>query len=186
MTRIANKEAEKIDEQINKTQESIKEVSDKIVNLPPPKEEDRHQIPKDKGANEIYLKPKRTMLNRDKFNEQFRSKYEHDKQYVRFIAENVEIKGERIEIWTRPFGGLPAELWEVPVNKPVWGPRYLAEQIKRKYYHRLIMEDKPISAEGGMTYYGSMAVDSIVHRMNAHPAPIADSQISFYQKVSSF
>jgi len=56
------------------------------------------------------------------------------KEYVQFIAENKEIIGETIEIWTRPFGGMPAEFWKVPVNKPVWGPRYLAEQIKRCYY----------------------------------------------------
>ena len=42
---------------------------------------------------------------------------------------------EKIEIWTRPYGGIPAEYWEVPSNKPVWGPRYLAEQIKRARYH---------------------------------------------------
>ena len=64
---------------------------------------------------------------------------------------------------------MPAEFWQVPTNKPVWGPRYLAEQIKRKFYHRLMMENKQTEAGDGMTYYGQMAVDTTVQRMDARP-----------------
>lgn len=121
------------------------------------------------NSKDVYLKPKRTLSGRDKFNEKFRKSWEFDKEYVCFTAENKEIIGETIDIWTRPYGGVPAEEWEVPTNKPVWGPRYLAEQIKRCRYHRLRMEDKPTGSEGGMVFYGSMAVDNVVQRLDAHP-----------------
>jgi hypothetical protein len=175
---------EKEKEAIAAMEESIAEARKETFNTKPPETPPPEVWTKEKSL-EIYLKPSRTILNKDKFNEAFRSKYEHDKEYVRFIAENVEIGGERIEIWTRPFPGMPAEFWEVPVNKPIWGPRYLAEQIKRKHYNRLKMEDKPISTEGGMTYYGSMAVESVVHRLNAHSAK-PSTQFSFHNKASNF
>lgn len=121
------------------------------------------------AAKQIYLKPERTVSARDKFNDKFKEEYEYAKQYVQFIAENKEIIGESIDIWTRPYGGLPAEYWKVPVNKPVWGPRYLAEQIRRKTYHRLVMQPAAVSSDSMGQYYGSMAVDTIVHRLNAEP-----------------
>lgn len=134
-------------------------------------------------SNQFYLKPKRTISCRDKFNEKFRDQYNFDKEYVNFIAENKEIIGESITIWTRPYGGLPAEQWEVPVNKPVWGPRYLAEQIKRKSYHRLRTEERPVSIEGGMTYYGQMVVDTSIQRLDAQPV---SSKKSVFMGANNF
>jgi hypothetical protein len=118
---------------------------------------------------DIYLKPKHTISCRDKFNEKFRESYNFDKEYVQFTAEHKEIFGETIPIWTRPYGGMPAEEWDVPVNTPVWGPRYLAEQIKRKKYHRLVMKDRPIGSDGMGQYYGTMSVDTTIQRLDAHP-----------------
>lgn len=120
-------------------------------------------------SKDVYLKPDKIIGCRDKFNEGFRSQYEYDKEYVQFVAENKEIIGETIEIWTRPYGGLPAEFWKVPCNKPVWGPRYLAEQIKRKFYHRLVMQPTTVtSSDHSGQYYGTMAVDTAVPRLDAH------------------
>jgi len=87
-----------------------------------------------------YLKPIRTIgpgVNpksgeKEAFNEKFRAQYEYAKQYVRVIAENNEIAGETIEVWTKPFGGLNCELWKVPTNKPVMIPRYLASQLSTR------------------------------------------------------
>jgi hypothetical protein len=74
-----------------------------------------------------------------------------------------------IEIWTRPYGGVPAEFWKVPVNKPIWGPRHLAEQIKRCSYHRLSMQNTTTNSDGVGQYYGSLAVDSTIQRLDARP-----------------
>lgn len=147
-----------------------------------------------KEAPEIYLKPTRTQYPgpipktgkmTDTFNEKYRKQYEFDKEYVRFVAENHEIVGEAISMWTRPYPGVAAEEWLVPVNKPVWGPRYLAEQIKRKCYHRLVMNDhKVVESSGVGTITGGIVAECTKHRLDAQAAP--KSHIAFNRKVSNF
>lgn len=119
---------------------------------------------------EHYLKPDRIINDGQKFNEKFREDWNYAKEYVQFIAENREIIGEAIELWTHPFGGVGAEFWKVPVNKPVWGPRYLAEQIRKCTYHRLMMDQKQmIGADGVGSYFGTMVADKVIHRLTAEP-----------------
>jgi len=168
----AQKELDKAEKQFEKFDESIKEMTlDRMNETPKVAQEPQTKLSHDEIAKskDVYLKPERTISCRDKFNEQYRKSYEYDKEYVQFIAENKEIIGEAIEIWTRPYGGMPAEFWRVPTNKPVWGPRYLAEQIKSKFYHRLRMENKPVETTGVGTMYGSMVVDTTVQRLDAIP-----------------
>lgn len=137
----------------------------------------------DKKAD-IYLKPHTTIGCHDKFNEAYRSEYNFQKEYVQFIAENKEIIGETIELWTRPFGGMPAEFWKVPVNKPVWGPRYLAEQIKRCYYHRLVMQQGTnTGADHTGQYYGTMVADTTLQRLDALPV---SSKRSVFMGAANF
>ncbi len=124
-----------------------------------------------KKNTDIYLKPNKTIARRDKFNEKFRKQYEYDKELVYFIAENREIIGEDIELWTGKYGGMPVEFWKVPTNKPVWGPRYLADQIKSCSYHRLTMNQNVVTESGGYgQMYGALAVDTTVQRLDARPA----------------
>lgn len=118
---------------------------------------------------ETYLKPKRSISSKEKFNERFRSDYEFSKEYVNFIAEHKELIGETIELWTKPYPGMPAEEWAVPTNVSVWGPRHLAERIKGCNYHRLSMKNNVVAADGMGQYYGTMAVDSTVQRLDALP-----------------
>jgi hypothetical protein len=168
----SEKELVKVEEQFKEFDSQVKSMTLDRMNMAPMKETE----PQTKIANrdldkmkDIYLKPKKSISCRDKFNENYRDEYNHAKEYVQFIAENKEIIGESIDLWTRPFAGMPAEEWEVPVNKPVWGPRYLAEQISRKFYHRLVMQEKTIGADGMGQYYGSMAVDTTIARLEAKP-----------------
>ena len=123
-----------------------------------------------RASKDIYLKPKKSISCQEKFNEKFRDQYNFQKEYVNFIAENKEIIGEDIDLWTRPFPGMPAEEWIVPTNKPVWGPRYLAEQINRASYHRLKMQQSVISgADSAGQYYGQMVADETINRLEARP-----------------
>lgn len=134
--------------------------------------------------NSLYLKPLKSIGSREKFNENYREEYNHAKEYVNFTAENKEIIGETIELWTKPFAGMPAEFWKVPVNKPVWGPRYLAEQIKKASYHKLSMnQHTSVGADGMGQYYGAMVVDSIVQRLDAIPV---SSRKSIFMGASGF
>jgi hypothetical protein len=127
------------------------------------------------NSKEIHLKPIRVIGCQDKFNEKFRADWEYQKQEVPFIAENKETQGEALDLWTRPFGGVPAMEWMVPVGKPVWGPRYLAEQIKRKGYHVLSMSSEDhtpnnmVSEGSSMSYVGKMVVKSFKQRLDAVP-----------------
>jgi len=170
---FAQKELDKAEKQFEAFDANVKEMTMDRMNMAPrPEEEPQTKISSKEAqrAGGIYLKPEKYIGVRDKFNEKFRPDREFDCEYVNFIAEHKEIIGETIEIWTRPYGGMPAEFWKVPTNKPVWGPRYLAEQIKKKNYHRLVMQENMSAGADGMAqYYGRMAVDTTVQRLDAHP-----------------
>ena len=174
------KSLDKIERNLDKQNEQLKEIAAESISLEPTlNHEPSHQKSQKElqASKDIYLTPKRTIFAVDrntgkaqKFNEDFRKDYEFDKEFVHFIAEHKEMQGESIETWTRPYGGMPAEYWIVPTDKPVWGPRYLAEQIKRKFYNRLVMKEKVITEEnsyGQMT--GALSVKTEVPRLNAYP-----------------
>lgn len=167
------RELEKASEQFEKFDKEIQSMTlDRMSKAPSPEVEPQTKLSQNDlaRAGDIYLKPIRTIGCRDKFNENYRDQYNFQKEYVQFIAENKEIIGEELDFWTRPFGGMPAEEWKVPCNKPVWAPRYVAEQIKRKYYHRLVMQQQNFNGADHMgQYYGSMAVDTTVQRLDAIP-----------------
>lgn len=169
----SQKELDKVEKQFEKFDEEVKALTLDRMNMAPKQEVE----PQTKIANrdldkmkDIYLKPERTISSPEKFNEKFREGWNFDKEFVQFIAENKEIIGESIECWTKTYPGVPCEFWRVPVNKPVWGPRYLAEQIKKCSYHRLVMDQRVQQGSDGMgTYYGAMAVDTTVQRLDAAP-----------------
>jgi len=120
--------------------------------------------------NDLYLKPKTTIGSREQFNEKFRKLYEFKKEYVYFTAYNNEIIGESIQLWTKPFPGMPAQEWVIPVGKPVYAPRYVAEQIKNCKYHTYKMEEhKMAGSDGRATYYGTMTTENTVQRLDAMP-----------------
>jgi hypothetical protein len=167
------REMDKVERQFDAFKEDVDKMTLDRMNMTPKRDEEpQTQLSQQEifKSKDIYLKPIKTVGCQDKFNEKWREDYNFQKQYVQFQAENKEIIGEEIDLWTRPFPGMPAEEWKVPVNKPVWGPRYLAEQIKRCYYHRLIMQPNIGSgSDHAGQYYGSMAVDSTVARLDAIP-----------------
>ena len=171
---IAAQEVERLSNQFSHTEDSIKDMTlDKMNEAPKQEVEPQTKLARSEidSMPQVYLKPDRTINVNQKFNEKFRSDYEFDKEYVQFIAENNEIKGDVIEIWTRKYGGKPAEFWKVPVNKPVFGPRYLAEQIRGCTYHKLIMDERKTTGydEKGNQHYGVMAVETTVNRLDARP-----------------
>jgi hypothetical protein len=169
----AQKEVETAVEQIKAFDENVKNMTMDAMNKAPLLEtENQTKLSSSEIANskDIYLKPQRSIGSREKFNERFREDYRFSTEFVNFIAENKEIIGEDIELWTKPFPGMPAEFWKVPTNKPIWGPRHLAEKIKRSRYHRLKMDQGTItSADGNGTYYGGITVDTTVQRLDAIP-----------------
>ena len=184
----AQQELDKCEKQFEKFDNDIKSMTMDRMNLAPKQDIEPQtklsQVDIEK-SKEIYLKPKKTIGCREKFNENYRDAYNFDKEYVHFIAENKEIIGESLDMWTKPYAGIPAEEWIVPVNKPIWGPRYLAEQIKRKGYHRLVMKENVISsADGAGQYYGQMAADTYIERLSA--TPVNNKRKSVFMGANSF
>jgi len=166
-------ELQKVEKQLNEFTEEVNQINFNRMDLTrKPEVEQQTKLSQSQIANskEVYLKPFKKVSCQEKFNENFRNAYEYDKEYVHFIAENKEIIGECIDMWTKPYAGMPAEEWKVPVNTPVWAPRYVAEQIKRKYYHRMVMKDIPTGQDHAATYQGTMVVDTTIPRLDAYPA----------------
>ncbi len=171
--KIADGELEKLKEQFQAFDDNVQSLSLDRMNQAPKKEEEpqtklsQNEIEKSK---DIYLKPSRSISSREQFNEKWRKDFNFSMEYVRFTAENKEIIGEMAEFWTKPFPGMPSEFWKVPVNKPIWAPRHVAERIKGCKYHRLVMHQSTTTGSDGMgQYYGAMAVDSTVQRLDALP-----------------
>lgn len=173
----AEKEITRLKGQFDQFEQEVKDLTLDAMNKAPVLETEmqvkmsNREIQK---CNDIYLKPNRSISSREKFNEKFREQYNYAKEYVPFIAEHNENKGEMIETWTKRFPGQPAEFWQVPVNKPVWGPRYLAERIKACTYHRLSMDEKMdpsnMVESGHMgNIYGRIVADHTVQRLDARP-----------------
>jgi len=183
---LAEKELNKADEQFKAFDESVKSLTlDRMNEAPKMETEPVHKISQREIADskDIYLKPHRSINSREKFNENYREEYNFAKEYVYFTAENKEIIGEDIDVWTKPFAGLPAEWWKVPVAKPVWAPRYVAERIKGCSYRRFTMENKITDASGMGNFYGHIVADTTIQRLDALPAT---KKRSFFMGASTF
>lgn len=172
--KVAQTEIEKAEKSFDEFEDNIKKMTvDRMAQAPKREVEEQTKMSQKEIANstDIYLKPVRSISSPEKFNEKYRDDWEFAKEYVNFIAENRELKGSPIEIWTKPFAGVPCQYWEVPVNKPIWGPRHLAEQISKAQYHRLRMEDSSITENHGFAQMqGAIVADSIEQRLDAVPA----------------
>ena len=162
-------ELDKAEKQFEAFDQNVKSMTMDRMNLAP-KEDIEPQLKMSSqqlsNSKDIYLKPKRSVSCREKFNENYREAWNYDKEYVHYTIQNNEIIGEDIDVWTKPYAGIPAEEWIVPVNKPVWLPRYLLEQLGRKGYHRMHMEDRSVGSGMEGQYYGQMAVDKYVERIS--------------------
>jgi hypothetical protein len=183
----AQKELDKAQEQFDQFDQSVKKLTQDQMNMAPKEDVEPQTKISQKDlekTNDIYLKPERSIGSKEKFNEKYREDYNYKKEYVYFTAENREVIGEAIEMWTKPFAGLPCEFWKVPVNKPVWAPRYVAEQIRRCSYHRMHMEEsKMTGGDTNVTYFGQMVATKTVQRLDASPAT---KQKSVFVGASSF
>ena len=171
----AERELDKVGKQFDEFDKQVKEMTMDRMNLAPKEESEPQTKLSQKeiaATKNNYLKPHKTLgvPFKEKFNEAFRDDWNFSKEYVQFIAENKELIGETIEMWTKPFPGVPAEFWQIPTGTPVWGPRHLAEQLKKKIYHRLVMKEDVITERSGAgAMYGKMVADTTIQRLDAQP-----------------
>lgn len=167
------KELRRLDDEFDQKSKNLQELANRDINEGKVEEgEQQTQLSQKEKQKmkEVYLKPLRQIASKEKFNEKFRKEYEFQSEYVYFTAENKEVIGESIQLWTKKFPGMPAQYWEVPVNKPIWGPRFLAEQLADCKYTVFTMDQKTITGEDGMgEYYGGIKVEKRVPRLAAYP-----------------
>lgn len=172
--RVNSKGAQELDKAQEQLDQFNTQVKEAVANSQPVQESDpqvKISTREAQNSNARYLKPSRSIASKEPFNEKFRADYNFKKEYVQFIAEHSELIGASIEKWTKPFAGMPAEYWEVPTNVPVWGPRYLAEEIKEKCsYNRLSMDrDILTSSTGEGKFFGQLVVSNKIQRLDARP-----------------
>lgn len=175
------KELEKVEAQFDQFERQMMALSGVDLGAPIETEAQTKLSTKEQNASDVpYIKPNRTIGSKEPFNEKFRAQYDYAKQYVRCIAENNEIKGEQIEVWSKPFPGVPCEFWKVPVNKPVMIPRYLAAQLSTRVYNKYSMEDRMrgIGSDGGHQFYTGMIAKESVRRLDCRPT--GNLQISMF------
>jgi hypothetical protein len=183
----SQKELDRAEKQFDRFQEEVSSLTLDRMNQAPPQDREQQTKLSSKELSKkeaLYLKPVRAIGSKEKFNEAHRSDYEHAMERVEFVAENYEIIGEDIELWTKPFPGMDAEWWKVPTNRAVNGPRHLAERIKGCVYHRLEMKEGRVNASDSMgTYYGTMVADSTRQRLDAFPT---NTKKSVFMGASGF
>jgi hypothetical protein len=168
----SQQELDKAEKQLDSFEQNIKEMTLDRMNMAPKQDSEGVTLSqKDiEKSQDIYIKPSRIVGSREKFNEDYREEYNFAKEYVRCIPKHNEIIGEVAEFWTKPFAGVPAEFWQVPTGKPVFIPRYAAEQLTKCRYHRFVMQQNvSTGTDGHGQYFGSMAVDTIIQRLDALP-----------------
>jgi len=140
---LAEKELDKVEKQFEAFDNQVQQMTLDRMNTAPKQDVEQQTLMSQEDiekSKRIYLKPFKSIGSKEKFNEDYRKYYNFSMEQVQFIAENKEIIGETCEFWTKPFAGMPAEFWKVPTNKPVWGPRHVAERLTGCKYHRLKME----------------------------------------------
>jgi hypothetical protein len=173
------KELDKVEEQFKAKEDNFKGLTLDNMNTAPLAEIDYKMSQSEvNNSKDIYLKPVKSIgpgVNaktgaREQFNEKFRKQWEFQKEYVHFTAYNNMVQSEDIEMWTKPFPGVNCEFWKVPCNRPIWGPRYLAEQLTRCRHHNLTMKKDSIVGSDGMgTYHGTIIAKETVQRLDAQP-----------------
>lgn len=164
-----HKELDKVENQVKQFSETLHSVNMDRNSLPTREIESQTRMSQDEmnKSSVTYLKPKRTFPSREKFNEKFRDEFNKLSEYVDFIAENHEVKGETIDFCIKKFPGIPVEEWVVPVNKPVSAPRYVKERIEECGYTVFTTIDRQIGSDAGVLYYGQMVAEERKSRLSA-------------------
>lgn len=149
----AQQEIDRVEAQLDAAKEAIDNLSiDKIESEAPQAEELEQQTKISKKQEREYdapvIKPFSSEpspgMRNPKFQEVIKrcaKKTAKAKELVRVIVENNEVIGETVEAWIGTLPGEPVTRWIVPVNMPIYIPRFVAEHLASRKYHRIKMAD---------------------------------------------
>jgi len=141
-----NKEIEKVDLQIDALTQQMSALDQDTINKAPIRETEPQTLmtkAQEKYTDAPVIKPTKSMSAVGKPIPKQAKARKEGWEYVKVIAEHNELIGENIELWINPFAGDPCSYWEIPTNKPIYIPRFLAEHLATRNYHRLKMQDRP-------------------------------------------
>lgn len=164
-------ELDKVADQFEDYSSQIRKISDNVTDAPQASDYNPSTKISAREAHRAarIMKPTKTIGSKERFNEAYRGEYEEAKKYVTCIVENFEFSG-KIDCWTKPFPGMPAEYWELPCGTPIIVHRYVADRISQCSYRRLSMDDTP-----SPTNYvesdrlGAIVVAETKRRLDARP-----------------
>jgi hypothetical protein len=169
----SQKQLDAVEKQFEQFNEQVQSMTLDSMNKAPVVEREQQTKMSNREMNKTdapYIKPVRSISSKEPFNEKYRKEWEESWEYVKCVVENLEIIGERVEKWTKRFAGDPAHFWQIPVNKPIYLPRFVADELSKCCYHRLKMDENiQRGSDGTSTLYGTMVVDQKLHRLNCRP-----------------
>ena len=141
---LGEKQLQQAEKQLEKFTEEVKELasSDSSPTIRETEPQTKLSSKEVAKTDAPYIRPSRVICSKETFNENFRREYEEAKKYVKCIVENNEIRGDIVETWVKKFPGMPAEFYQVPVNKPIYLPRMVADHLASRFYTRFSMADK--------------------------------------------
>ena len=145
VTSKGEQELKKAEAQLEKFQDQVKSLSVDTVSKAPAQETEPQTKLSKKEIDKLdapYIKPTRAIFSTEKFNEAYRKERDEGWKYVKCIVENNEIHGEKVEKWTKRWPGEPAHFWQIPVNKPIYLPKFVAEELQGCSYHRFVMQSR--------------------------------------------
>lgn len=164
------KELEKVSEQFDNYKSEVDTLLEKrnVTGEAPEHQISQKEIEK---STDVYIKPNRVIMSKEKFNEKFRDQYNQAKEYVHYTVEHHECKGDAVEMWTKPYPGVPAEFWIIPTSKAVWVPKYVMDKLEHGCtYRRLKTVDRNYSQDHmGTQYFGQLVQDEVNYRISARP-----------------
>lgn len=170
------KEIKEMTAQADAFQEQVKDLAHESVKAAPAEEVDQQTKMSKREMQKYdapYIKWERSIACKEAPNPKFQQERDYMWEYVRIVAENHEIIGESIEMWTKQYPGDAYHFWRIPVNKPVWVPRLVAERLSKCSYVRYVMEDASqttTGSDGYGTYYTGIKAKHVKQRLNAIPA----------------
>ena len=136
------KEVEKIDLQMDATQANLAQIN---VDTKPDIFQERKETPltqKELHSDAPYIKPSRRMAAVSKPKPEQEKLRKAAWEYIKCIVENYELRSESVDFWyTPPLSGEDTCEWIVPVNRPIYLPRMVAEHLATRSYNRIVMQD---------------------------------------------
>lgn len=169
-TGVAQKEIDRLDAEFNAKQQQMSSLSQDEMNKAPIAETE-HQTKLSKQEVKQYdapeIKPSQTIPGIGKRKPEQDNLRRRAWELVKVVAENCEVIGEKIELWHKaPFSGEPCTFWQIPVNKPIYIPRFLADHLMTRNYHRLVMQETPVENNQYGQVIGQMIASETRRRLD--------------------